>query len=132
VVERDPRDACAALVGDELEVVGLAADDAAQRHQRVEVVALGQGVQRQRHLQRAGHGDVAMSRSWTPRRFQLLEAALRQLVRERGIEARLHDADAQVAPVEFSALSPLSASCMVGFRFEGHSLADTKPVTSRP
>ena len=51
----DARDAGAALVGDQLEVVGLAADDAAERDQRVEVVAVGQRLQRHRHLERAGH-----------------------------------------------------------------------------
>src|SRR5262245_26826674 len=41
VIERDARDPDAALVGDQLEVIGLAADHAADRHQRIEVVAVG-------------------------------------------------------------------------------------------
>ena len=42
----DAGDAGAAFVGDQFEVVGLAADDAAERDQRVEVVAVGQRLQR--------------------------------------------------------------------------------------
>ena len=45
------------LVGDDLEVVGLAADHRAERDQRVEVAGLREPLQRERRLQRAGHRD---------------------------------------------------------------------------
>ena len=50
--------AARALVGDELEVIGLAADDAADRDQRVVVVGVGERVQGGADLERAGDGDV--------------------------------------------------------------------------
>ena len=50
-------DAARRLVGDDLEVIGLAADDRAQRDQRVEVAGLREPLQRERRLQRARHGD---------------------------------------------------------------------------
>ena len=43
---------------DQFEVVGLAADHGAERDQRVELLAFGQLLQRERNFQRARHGDV--------------------------------------------------------------------------
>jgi hypothetical protein len=58
VVERHARHAGGRLVGHQLEVVGLAADDAAQRHQRVVAAFLRHRLQRDGDLQRAGHQHV--------------------------------------------------------------------------
>ena len=58
VVERDARHRARALVGDELEVIGLAADDAADRDQRVVLVVVGEGVEGDADLERARHLHV--------------------------------------------------------------------------
>jgi hypothetical protein len=62
----------AALVGDQLEVVGLAADDAADRDQRVVLVLVGQGSSTPTPISSApGTVTCVMSVAATPRRAQL-------------------------------------------------------------
>ena len=100
VVERDARHRGAALVRDELEVVGLAAHDAAERDQRVPVVGLGERLQRQADLERAGHADVADVRAHHAEGVQLGETRLGERIGEGRVEARLHDADAQRAAID--------------------------------
>ncbi len=56
-LELDARNARGRLVGDDLEVVGVAADHGAERDQRVVIAALREALQRERRLERARHGD---------------------------------------------------------------------------
>src|SRR4249920_2401939 len=58
VRQRYPRRATRRFVGDDLEVVGLATDDAAQCDQRIEALARSQLGQRDRDFQRTGHRNM--------------------------------------------------------------------------
>jgi hypothetical protein len=116
-LERDARDAGRALVRDDLEVIRLAADHAADRDQRVEFVGLREPLQRQRNLERARHRadeDVLLGH---PELEQLGQARLAQRDAHGVVEARLHDAHAQALAIEFSAENldrHLSSPCPTG------------------
>ena len=101
VVERQTAHARAGFVRDQLEVIGLAADDAAQRNQRVIAVALGQRLQRDGHFERAGHAHVVDVGLGDAQRGEFAEAGVGERIGDVFIEACLHDADAQPLAVEF-------------------------------
>ncbi|GKQ59363.1 hypothetical protein QMTAC487_32240 [Sphaerotilus sp. FB-3] len=125
-------------------MIGLATDDAAQRDQRVMLVGLGQRLQRHRHLQRAGHADVADVARLDAQALQLGDAALREPVGQLGVEAGLDDGDAQVAAVQTGGLalvgtlhgddSVVSVGVLACWRFGAQAWGSEgrKPVTSRP
>ena len=100
MIERDAAHAGTALVGDQLEVIGLAAHDAADGDEGVAVVAVGQRGERERHFERARHADVPDVLVGDAERAQLGAAGLEQRIGQLEVEARLHDADAQVVAVE--------------------------------
>ncbi|MPM37228.1 hypothetical protein SDC9_83835 [bioreactor metagenome] len=81
-------------------MVGLAADDAAQRDQRIVLAAIGKCLQRQRHFQRAGNGDVGDVFFLHAELEQLCAAGVEQCVGDAFVEAGLHDADGQAVAIE--------------------------------
>jgi hypothetical protein len=142
VVEGHARDAGTALVAHQLEVVGFAADHATQSNQRVEIAAVGHGLEHDRDLQRAGHADVADVGLVDLEPLELGQAGLGELERERVIEAGPHDADAQALAGQLGGLALVSALHGDGVREDrwggrGCSSgvqvpAATKPVISKP
>ena len=101
VVQRHAGHAGGRLVGHQLEVVGLAADDAAQRHQRVVAALLGHRLQRHRDSPaRRAPARGRCPAAATPSAGQFVLAGLRQRVGDALVEAGLHDADAQPLAVE--------------------------------
>ena len=75
-------------------------------------------------LERAGHRDVATSAGGDAERGQLVDAGGGDAVGELGVEARLDDADAEIAAVEarrLAALSVAHASAAVGGGDDGGS-----------
>jgi hypothetical protein len=110
VVERDPRDRGAALVGDQLEVVGFATDDAADRDQRIVLVGVGDGVERAAELERAGNADVGDVGRRDAERDQLLGSRAGDAIGELGVEARLDDRDAELPAVEAGRLAAFSVA----------------------
>ena len=89
------------FVGHQLEVVGLAADDAAQRDQRVVLVALGHGLQGHGHFECAGHQHVLDVLFLHAQGQQLCAAGGGQGVGDALVETGLHDADVQLLAVQF-------------------------------
>ena len=88
------------FVGDDLEMVGLAADHGAQRDQRIEVAGLREPLQRQRRFERArngDHGDVAVGDTGVR---EAAQCTGEQGVADRRVEARQHDADATAVAVD--------------------------------
>ena len=100
VVEREARNRCAAFVGDQLEMVGFAANDAAQRDECVELIALGQRLQRAGDFKRAGHGHVRDVFGFDPEHGELAQAGLRQRAGHAFVEARLHHGDVELSAVK--------------------------------
>jgi hypothetical protein len=93
-------DAARRFVGDDLEVVGLAADHAAERHQGVEAAALRHGLQHQRQLQRARRGDDLHVGGAHAEALQLRRAAAEQALADVDVEAAHGDADAQAGALQ--------------------------------
>jgi len=83
------------LKNTELEMVGLAGNDAAQLDQRVDLVALCQRLQSHRHLQRHWHRLVGVVFLCNAQRQQLGVAGLKQGVGDGFVEAGLHDPDGE-------------------------------------
>lgn len=100
MVERHAAHARARFVGHQFEVVGLAADDAAQRHQCVVAAAHGHGLQRDRHFERAGNLHMVDVLRGHAQLLELGQAGGGERIGDVGVEARLHDADAQAFSVE--------------------------------
>ena len=121
VVHRGPRHAARRLLGDDLEVVGLAADHAADRDQRVEVPGRRQPRQHQRHLEGAGHGDVRDVVLVDAERDEFVDAGLGERATGPLVEARLHDADPQIDAVK---VGSNEVDC--------HGQLSRYPVTCRP
>ena len=103
VVERHAAHACTGFVGHQLEVVSLAADDAAQRNQRVVLGPFGHGLQGHGHFQCTRHHDVVDAGD--TQGFELFNAGFGQGIGDVFVEARLHDADVQKLAVEFFGLA---------------------------
>jgi hypothetical protein len=85
------------LVGHQLEVVGLAADHGAQRHQCVEAAALRHRLQGQRQFQRTGHGRIRDIAIGYAEARQFGQAAGTQALADVLVEAGLCHAHAQAA-----------------------------------
>ena len=98
-------------------MVGLAADDAAQRHQGVVTGFFGQGLQCHRHFQRAGYGDMGDVFFRHTQGQQLGLAGGGQRVGDGGVKARLHDTD-----LEFLAVHAAVACCNRAFVCAKHML----------
>jgi len=100
VVEADTGNACAGFVGNQLEMIGFAADDDADGDQCVILVAGGHVLQHQRHFQRAGHGrqcDVIICHA----QFQQFFACRFHHRAAHFIgETRLHDADFETLSIQ--------------------------------
>jgi hypothetical protein len=80
-------------------VAGAAADDAAERHHGVDVVAVGQHLCQQRHLDRARHAhddDVVVIHAVLP---QGAEGALEEAVDDQVVEAGRDQPDAESGAV---------------------------------
>ena len=110
MVDGDPRHRRRALVGDELEVIGLAADDAADRDQRVVLVGIGKRVEGDADLERARHLQVSDVGDQDAEAEQLVNASAREQIGELGVEAGLDDADAQLAAVKARRLAAFSVA----------------------
>ena len=104
MVQTHPGDAGAGFVGDQLKVIGLATHDAAQGDQGIKVIALGQGLQSQRHFQRARHLHRLDVLGFYLVGLQLGHTGLVQRIGDVGIEAGLHNADAQACTIELRSL----------------------------
>ena len=109
VVERDARDRGAALVGDQLEVIGLAADRRSRARSARRTRRSSASACRATPISSApGTRTVAMSVGGDAERGELDHAGRGDPVGDAGVEARLDDADAQLAPSRRAA-SPRSA-----------------------
>jgi hypothetical protein len=101
-------------------VVGLAADDAAQRDQCVVTGRFSHGLQGHGHFQCAGHLDQVDLVIMHAELAQLRFARLCQGVGDPGIEACLHNAYSSFLPLRRSSpasIFPLSAPNMCVFRW---------------
>src|SRR3989344_210909 len=113
VLHADLGHATAALAGDVFKVRRLATDDTAKRNERVVFLALGHGLEHQRHLERAlyahdfnirGVGTVARER---------VERAFEQTFADETVEARDDDAKTR----------PAGAQVAVNILHVGHAVA---------
>ena len=99
-VQRNARHACSRLIRYQLEVVGLATNDAANGDERIVLRTGRQPLQGKRHFQRAGHLHQRHVFGLNAALHQFAQASLGHGVGNVGIEARLHNADAQFFTVE--------------------------------
>ena len=100
VVEADTGNACAGFVGNQLEMIGFAADDDTDGDQCVILVAGGHVLQHQRHFQRAGNGGGGDVFVGDAQFFECAAADFQHFAADFVGETRLYDADAQPAAVQ--------------------------------
>ena len=99
-VKRHARYACARFVGHQFEVIGFTANDATDGDQRVVSGTIGQPLQRHGHLQRAGHLHQSDVFGLDAQAHQLAQTGFGHGMGDVFVEARLHDADAQLLAIE--------------------------------
>ena len=123
----------AALVGDQLEVIGLAADEQPSAISASWSSLSAIAFSATPISSAPGTGDVRDVAGGDAERDSSAMQARGDAVGERGVEARLDDADAQVAPVEARRLAAVSvAHGLTGGGGDDGGSSATKPVTSRP
>ena len=80
-------------------MIGLAADDGAERDQRIVLFGLRELHERKRNLERAGNGHLRHVLIHHAELAQLVHAGLELTAAGIFIEARNHNADAQIGAV---------------------------------
>jgi len=101
VIEADARDARCGFVADDLKMIGLALDDAAQCDKCIEVLSRTERLQSKRNFQRAGYGNFSNIVHVNAHVSECFFCACEQFFADRRVKARSNDADVQASATKF-------------------------------